>query len=404
MSSRPSLLRLASCAMAACAFASGARADDDVDFDHPPFDFSDAFYLANGIDPATLIGRPDGTPPGSVVDDTDFGPQFNNIRILELTAAFSDSGEPIFFYVTGLPVLESFLPNEAGAEAFEIAEEFKVYEFPRADNPQFDVFPKRQDLIADLSGGYFSNDPLGVWQVNLVRYTPAAFDTADGQEALADLAAKNGLDLDGTPMITTKSDVLNLQSKGLVTIETPPLGFGRWFFCPVLKDPQGGEIAPDAFLTVVEDPDGSPLDAQQHIVDLFHCLQTTDEECESGEQAQIAVRAGEPANPIVLSANEAPILGTTWELQIDHSTFVPTATLDLLLLGTTQVNIPAGAKGTLLVSPFALLPGAVGQVFALPIPIDTGLLGIDVTAQGASLKAGGGFALTNALDATLGTH
>ena len=40
----------------------------------------------------------------------------------------------------------------------------------------------------------------------------------------------------------------------------------------------------------------------------------------------------------------------------------------------------------------------------LPLPIDTSLVGIDVTAQGASLKAGGGFALTNALDATLGTH
>ena len=39
-----------------------AMADD---FEGPPFDFSDAFYLANGIDPATLIGRPTGTGPFS---------------------------------------------------------------------------------------------------------------------------------------------------------------------------------------------------------------------------------------------------------------------------------------------------------------------------------------------------
>ena len=279
------LLRPLLLAAAISGLCAAARAGD-TDPDHPPFDFTDAFYLANGIDPTTLIGRPDGTPPGSVVDHaTPHGPQFNDVRILALAAAFDDSGHPVFFYVTGLPTPASFLPNAAGQEALAIADQYKVYEFPRASNPPFAVFPKRQDLIADLSNGYFSNDPLGIWQVNDVRYTPAALTTPGGQAALAELAARNGLDLDGTPVIRTKSEVLALEAQGYVTIEVPPVGTPgavRWFFCPVLKDPRGGEIAPDAHLDIVRQADGSVLPAEQEIFDLFHCLQQTGDDCDDG--------------------------------------------------------------------------------------------------------------------------
>jgi hypothetical protein len=402
MSLRPKLFPILSCALAACAIASAARAND-ADTNHPPFVFSDVFYLQNGIDPTTLVGAPAGTLPGSVID-TPPGPDFKNVRVLELTAAFDDSGHPIFFSVNGLPTPASFLPNAAGAQALAIAEKYKVYEFPRASNPPLTVFPKRQDLVADLSGGYFSNNPLGVWQINIVRFTPAALNTPAGKAALADLAAKNGLDLDGTPIVNTKSDVLNLQSKGFVTIETPPTGFGRWFFCPVLKDPQGGEIAPDAFLTMVLQADGSHLAGEQAQYDLFHCLQSTDQPCQLSQKSSLAVRAGQPANPLALVSSGAPVLGTTWTLHVDHSTFVTDATADLLLLGATQVNLVTGASGTLLVLPFAPLTGAAGQNFPLILPVATSLIGVHVTTQGASAKAGGGFALTNAFDAEIGTH
>jgi hypothetical protein len=86
-----SLTRILSCALVLGGGAVVARADD-ADLDHPPFDFSDAYYLQNGIDPATLVGRPDGTPPGSILDETENGPNFNDVRILELTAAFDQSG------------------------------------------------------------------------------------------------------------------------------------------------------------------------------------------------------------------------------------------------------------------------------------------------------------------------
>jgi hypothetical protein len=267
------------CGIGCAAMATASMAD----VSGPPFDFSDEFYLANGIDAATLIGRPTGQPPNSIIDNRDNGPDFNNVRILQQVAAFDHSGHPIFFSVTGLPTLASFTNNPAGQEALAIAESFNVYEFPRATNPQFTVFPKRQDLIADLRNGYFSNDPLGIWRINLVRYTPAALGTPAGQAALADLAARNGVDLDGTPLVKTLDEIQGLSAAGFVTIETPPMAGGpgvfRWFFCPVIEDPRGGSIAPDAFLEVVRNPDGTVPAAEHENLQTFNCLQATGDFC-----------------------------------------------------------------------------------------------------------------------------
>ena len=87
-----------------------AHAGDNL----PPFDFSDAFYLANGINPAAIVGRPNGTPPGSIIDNRENGPDFNNVRILQANAAYDHSGHPVFFSVTGLPTLAAFTNNAAG--------------------------------------------------------------------------------------------------------------------------------------------------------------------------------------------------------------------------------------------------------------------------------------------------
>src|SRR5258707_8114362 len=54
----------------------------------PPFDFSDAFYLANGINPANILDRIDGTCPAndmpacSVVDNSNTHPNPRNIPVL----------------------------------------------------------------------------------------------------------------------------------------------------------------------------------------------------------------------------------------------------------------------------------------------------------------------------------
>ena len=66
-------------------------------------------------------------------------------------------------------------------------------------------------------------------------------------EILADLAERNGLDLDGTPIIATVGDIEDLYELGLVTKRTVPATDGRRYaICPVIEDPTDGGIAPDA--------------------------------------------------------------------------------------------------------------------------------------------------------------
>lgn len=269
----------------ACAFAAAAAATfsasqafaDDFD-DLPPFDHSDAFYLERGFDPANIVGRPVGNPPNSIIDNTPNGPDYNNVRILSHAACYDHSGHPMFFFVTGLANESTFLTQEAR----ETAEFYKVYEFPRSTNPNGAAFPKRQDFVADTRNGYFSNDPTGIWQVNLLKYTDAALNTPAGQAALADLAARNGYDLDGTPLIRTMSEVEDLLDDGYLVNFVPPADGSsglRWFFCPIIEDPRNGVIAPDAFLGVTGE---GVLPAAQEFIDLFNCLQQTgDDDCEN---------------------------------------------------------------------------------------------------------------------------
>src|SRR5262249_50081842 len=66
---------------------------------------------------------------------------------------------------------------------------------------------RRQDSGFNTLSGYFTNNPLGPWTAVFVSYTPAAFNTPAGQKALAALAAKNGRDLDGTPIIRTPMEL-----------------------------------------------------------------------------------------------------------------------------------------------------------------------------------------------------
>lgn len=66
-----------------------------------------------------------------------------------------------------------------------------------------------------MRNGYFSNNPLGLWTHVWVSYTPRAFNTSEGRKTLEDLRKRNGLALDGTPIIKTLSELDELFSKGL---------------------------------------------------------------------------------------------------------------------------------------------------------------------------------------------
>lgn len=121
-----------------------------------------------------------------------------------------------------------------------------------------------------------------------------------------------------------------------------------------------------------------------------------------------SVRLGTPPNPFALlpGVTSGPVLGATWDPVIDHTTFLPGATLDLLGITVNPLNVPLPPFGTLLCDPtvIAAIPTSpAGVPFAIPVPYDCALAGASLCTQGASLNAAGNLLLTNALDLVLGT-
>jgi len=119
------------------------------------------------------------------------------------------------------------------------------------------------------------------------------------------------------------------------------------------------------------------------------------------------VRAGVPPNPNAFrpGRTSGPVIGSTWDPVVDHTTFVPGANLDFIVISTATANIALGSAGTLLCdlssAPSAVLAGAVGQPFAIPMPPDCSLVGLTLCSQGGSV-AGIALQLANALDITIG--
>jgi hypothetical protein len=193
----------------------------------PPFDFSDAFYLANGIDPSKIVDRAGSATSASafVVDNSNKNPDRTNIRIIEMTGGFDHEGNVLYYTVNGFLELNSFTNNAAGQHALATAQFFSAYIFPKASGDPLGIAlsNRRQDNVFDTRNGYFTANPLGLWQPVFVSFTPAAFNTPAGQATLAELAAENGTNLDGTPIIKQAIQVDDLRKKGLVAVQTRAL-------------------------------------------------------------------------------------------------------------------------------------------------------------------------------------
>ncbi len=186
-----------------------------------PFDFSDEFYAHNGLDPGKLLKRVNGHD-GVSVPDTTTDPTRRDIRVIETTGGFNDSGNLIYYNIFAMVGPDAFTDDDAGQQAKNIANKFRAFIFPKRNGDPLSPAPpnRRQDNVFDTRNGYFSNNPLGLWILTFVEYTDDAFSTPEGQKTLAALAAMNGVDLDGTPVIKTASDLDNLAQKGLVTLRT----------------------------------------------------------------------------------------------------------------------------------------------------------------------------------------
>jgi hypothetical protein len=203
----------------------------------PPFDFSDAHYLVNGINPAKILARVDGTCPAndmpacSVIDNSNTDPDRRSIRVLSTTGGFDHEGNPLYYNIFGMVMPNTFTNDAAGQKAMSIANFFSAYIFPKAKGDPLSpaLLNRRQDNVFDTRNGYLVANPLGLWTAVFVSYTPAAFNTPKGVSTLAALAAKNGTDLDGTPMIRKAIEVDVLERKGFVETRTRALDGSQGF-------------------------------------------------------------------------------------------------------------------------------------------------------------------------------
>ncbi len=120
------------------------------------------------------------------------------------------------------------------------------------------------------------------------------------------------------------------------------------------------------------------------------------------------VRLGSPPNPNALlpGVTSGPVLGAVWDPVIDHTTFLPGATVDLLAVTPNPLNLSTGL-GTLLCDPTTILvleSVPAGTPFVLPVPVNCSLIGFPLCSQGGSADAVSlAVGLTNALDITVGT-
>jgi hypothetical protein len=239
------------------------------------FDFNNAFYFQNGVDPVKIVNRVNGTPPRSTFDSPIF-PSQTNVRMLATNPAYAHNGNVTFWSVMGDIFVEGFTNDAAGRRAKQIADRSILYVFPTRTGNPIGLGNNRQADIVDLRNGYFSGNPLGLWLHVWISYTDRAFNTSDGRKALNDLTKKNGLALDGTPIIRTLSELENLLSKGFAAkrLRNPNGSEGPMYgICPVIEDPTDGGIAPDTTLNFVRKPDGTPLEPE--FLRNFTSLQTT---------------------------------------------------------------------------------------------------------------------------------
>lgn len=210
----------------------------------PGFQFSDEFYLANGIDAAEMRSQENGaTGPSRFgafyrgVGDAFVGPGvapdsrfLDDTRIRIHNMGFNAAGEMLFYPDPPAFFFESAFLNE---ETKDLTNRSFVFLFPRTvpgpnpvagcngapvANDLLDPAPcnRRQDNLFDTGNGYLTDNPLQLWRIMFVTWDGPDVDSPECQAKMEEIAARNGLDTDGTPILATVREVLDVAGPDVI--------------------------------------------------------------------------------------------------------------------------------------------------------------------------------------------
>jgi len=160
--------------------------------------------------------------------------------------------------------------------------------------------------------GYFCDDLLGMWINTYFWLLQDPKTQGPCTTIYNNLGAKNGFDLDGTPIVKTPDDLnVTLEATGCGQEGQLDLGGADggavWLICPAIADPTNGAISLDAFLDQVHRPNGLPVDIG--FTENFFCLQFFGQFCSTLTAAQVNTAQVQGAMSQV-SASSAPAAST----------------------------------------------------------------------------------------------
>ena len=210
----------------------------------PAFQFSDAFYAANGIDAQEMRDQENGATAPSrfgafyrgvgdvwVADGTAPDNRFiDDTRILIHNMGTNAAGEMLFYPDPPAFFFESAFLDQ---ETKDLTNRSFVFIFPRtsprankvvgcppdgASGDLLDPGPcnRRQDNIFDTGNGYLTSNPLGLWRVMWVTWDGPDVNTPACRKEMAKLALRNGRDTDGTPILLTTREVFDVAGPDVI--------------------------------------------------------------------------------------------------------------------------------------------------------------------------------------------
>lgn len=244
-----------------------------------PHDFTNSYYASRGIWSKLIIDRRTGADLLSVFGESS-NPIHAKVRVLATLPAYGPSGELLYWYPLGELNYNGFTDDKVGVIARETALATPLYVFPMNVNNvvAFSFNNMRQAALMGPTENFYSEltgTPIGLRRIVEVRFTAKAFDPSS-LEMIKFMLGKNGEAIDGLPLIRSVDDVQLLIKHELIELRTKELWddgtpHGMFTLSPVIADPTGGAIAPDAFL-LMSTRDGIPMPGEQMFATQFGCL------------------------------------------------------------------------------------------------------------------------------------